>query len=180
MDKVRRWIGGVVSATMVALLAGLAADPAGAAEPAASADASYGPELQGFTYPFPVSYFSFTSQRQALKMAYMDVRPTGAPNGRTVVMLHGKNFCAATWEPTIPALSAAGYRVIAIDQVGFCKSSKPVSYQFSFQQLAANTRALVRSLGVDRFILVGHSTGGMLGVRYSLMRWVRPCGRLPR
>ena len=57
-------------------------------------------------------------------MAYMDVKPA-APNGHIVVLLHGKNFCAATWQGTIATLTAAGYRVIAIDQIGFCKSSKP-------------------------------------------------------
>ncbi|MHB8285516.1 MAG: alpha/beta fold hydrolase [Caulobacteraceae bacterium] len=169
MNKVVRRVFSICNAAMAVVCISAAPVAAHATDLAAGVDASYGPELQGFSYPFPVSYFSFTSQRQPLHMAYMDVRPTGAPNGRTVVMLHGKNFCAATWEPTIPALTSAGYRVIAIDQVGFCKSSKPTAYQFSFQQLAANTRELLQSLGVRRFILVGHSTGGMLGVRYSLM-----------
>jgi pimeloyl-ACP methyl ester carboxylesterase len=101
-------------------------------------------------------------------MAYMDVRPD-TPNGRTAVLLHGKNFCAATWERTITELRQAGYRVIAPDQIGFCKSTKPEHYQFSFQQLAANTRALLTELGVARATVIGHSTGGMLGIRYALM-----------
>ena len=128
---------------------------------------SYGPELQGFDYPYPVEHFSFTSQGLALDMAYMDVRPS-SPNGETIALLHGKNFCAATWEETIKALVDAGYRVIAPDQIGFCKSSKPQGYQYTFQQLAANTRALLASLGVKRVILVGHSTGGMLAMRWAL------------
>ncbi|RZJ29055.1 MAG: alpha/beta hydrolase [Brevundimonas sp.] len=129
---------------------------------------AYGPRLEGYDYPFPVRTFAFTSQRQALEMTYMDVAPTVASNGRTVVLLHGKNFCAATWGPTITALTGDGYRVIAIDQIGFCKASKPAAYQFSLSQLAANTRALLESLGVERPILMGHSMGGMLGIRYAL------------
>ena len=105
--------------------------------------------------------YDFGSQRKKLHMSYLDVGPQ-APNGRTVVLLHGKNFCAGTWENTIRALTQAGYRVIAPDQVGFCKSSKPAGYQYSFQQLAANTHALLEHLGVRRVILLGHSTGGML------------------
>ena len=137
---------------------------------AASLDSlpSYGPELEGFDYPWPVSHFQFTSQGADLEMAYMDVKPA-TPNGETAVLFHGKNFCAATWEETIKVLSDAGYRVIAPDQIGFCKSSKPEHYQYSFQQLAGNTRALLASLGVSRAMIVGHSTGGMLGVRYGLM-----------
>ena len=90
------------------------------------------------------------------------------PNGRTVVLLHGKNFCAATWEAHQP-LSNAGYRVIAPDQIGFCKSTKPQAYQFSLHQLAANTRALLDSLGVEKAIVMGHSMGGMLATRYALI-----------
>ena len=90
--------------------------------PLMAQEASYGPRLEGFDYPYPVKTYAFTSQQQALEMAYLDVAPTGKANGRTAVLLHGKNFCAATWEQTIAALSKAGYRVIAPDQVGFCKS----------------------------------------------------------
>jgi pimeloyl-ACP methyl ester carboxylesterase len=128
----------------------------------------YGPELQGFDYPAPVHQFAFTSQGEALHMAYLDIAPAN-PNGRTVALLHGKNFCAATWEGTLKALGEAGYRVIAPDQIGFCKSSKPQHYQYSFQQLARNTHALLESIGVGQATILGHSTGGMLGIRYALM-----------
>src|SRR3954465_4149468 len=147
---------------MLALLMVLMAAPAAESAPA------YGPELEGFDYAWPVQRFEFESQRQKLHMSYLEVRPE-KPNGRTVVLLHGKNFCAGTWEATIRALTGAGYRVIAPDQIGFCKSSKPDRYQYSFQQLAANTRALLDHLGVKRVTVAGHSTGGMLAVRYALL-----------
>ncbi len=101
-------------------------------------------------------------------MSYMDIS-AARPNGRTVVLLHGKNFCGATWEGVIPALSDAGYRVIVPDQVGFCRSAKPRAYQFSLHQLAANTHALLAKLGVEHPIILGHSMGGMLAIRYALM-----------
>ena len=128
----------------------------------------YGPELQGFDYPYPVATFEFSSQREDMHMAYMDVRPSQG-NGRTVVLLHGKNFCAATWRETISVLAGAGYRVIAPDQIGFCKSTKPRHYQYTFQQLARNTHALLSSLSIARATFVAHSTGGMIAVRYALM-----------
>ena len=78
---------------------------ASAAQPAGP----YGPELEGFDYPFPVQRHSLDSQGQVLSMAFMDVAPA-VPNGRTVVLLHGKNFCAATWGVTIARLAAAGFR----------------------------------------------------------------------
>lgn len=59
--------------------------------------------------------------------------------------------------------------MIAPDQIGFCKSSKPAAYQFSFQQLASNTYALLQSLGIKKATLMGHSMGGMLATRFALM-----------
>ena len=130
---------------------------------------TYSQQLEGFQYPYPLRHFDFTSQGQRLQMGYMDVPAKGQANGRSVVLMHGKNFCAATWETTIDALSQAGYRVIAPDQVGFCSSSKPAHYQYSFQQLADNTQALLAQLGIKQAVILGHSTGGMLATRYALM-----------
>ncbi|WP_299346014.1 alpha/beta hydrolase [uncultured Pseudoxanthomonas sp.] len=127
----------------------------------------HGARLEGFAYPHPVRIFAFTSQAQPLEMAYLDIAPA-TPNGRAVVLLHGKNFCAATWESAIDALTGAGYRVVVPDQVGFCKSSKPPHYHYSFGQLAANTHALLAALGIERASVVGHSMGGMLAARYAL------------
>ncbi|KAI9147416.1 alpha/beta hydrolase fold domain containing protein [Paramyrothecium foliicola] len=121
-----------------------------------------------FTYPYPVKVFTFRSQYQELDMAFMDVKPTGRTNKKTAVLLHGRNFCAATWEETIRVLSRKGYRVIAPDQVGFCKSSKPDRYQFTLHQLAWNTRALLNTLGIGNVTVIGHSMGGMLATRFSL------------
>ena len=128
----------------------------------------YGPELQGFEYPYTVKHFAFESQGKSLQMGYMDVAAHGKANGRSVVLMHGKNFCGATWDSSIKALSEAGYRVIAPDQIGFCTSSKPDHYQYSFQQLATNTQQLLKALGIQKASVLGHSTGGMLATRYAL------------
>ena len=101
-------------------------------------------------------------------MAYMDVQPDDA-NGKTVLLLHGKNFSGAYWGTTIEALVTDGYRVVAPDQIGFGKSSKPADYQFSFHALAQNTKALLDEIGVEKAAVVGHSMGGMLATRFTLM-----------
>ncbi len=146
------------------LVAGLAMIPTLQAEQRPT----YGPQLEGFSYPHPIERFEFSSQRQTLSMGYMDVKPARQANGRTVVLMHGKNFCAATWEQSIAVLAQNGYRVIAPDQIGFCSSSKPEGYQFSFAQLAHNTQALLASLDIDQVTLIGHSMGGMLASRFAL------------
>jgi pimeloyl-ACP methyl ester carboxylesterase len=59
-----------------------AADPQASTPQAAdSSGPAYGPELEGFDYPYPVRTFAFASQRQTMTMAYMDVRPQH-PNWR--------------------------------------------------------------------------------------------------
>jgi pimeloyl-ACP methyl ester carboxylesterase len=135
------------------------------ASPAAPTEAM-GIALEGFPYPYPVHFMPVTLEGEDLRLAYMDVHPEGSSTGRTVVLLHGRNFPSSYWEPTIRALSAAGYRVVAPDQIGFGKSSKP-GFAYSFDAMARTTVALLDSLGVARFDLVAHSMGGMLAVRLA-------------
>lgn len=136
---------------------------------AAPAAPPLGANLENFAYPLPVKWFETVSQSGPVRMAWLDVGPTAAANGRTIVLLHGKNFCAATWADTATALAARGYRVIVPDQVGFCKSSKPAGYQYSFHAMAELTRALLDHAGAGPVILVGHSTGGILAARFALL-----------
>lgn len=125
-------------------------------------------ELTNFSYPYTVSTFTLETQNQKLQMNYMDVS-SEVPNGKVIVLLHGKNFSGFYWKETVEFLTKAGFRVIVPDQVGFGKSSKPRSYQFSFQVLAENTHKLLESLKITRASIMGHSMGGMLATRYALM-----------
>jgi len=124
--------------------------------------------LTNYKYPYEVSFLNLKSQNQDLKMAYMDIKPTKA-NGKTVVLLHGKNFNGAYWKTTVEALTKEGFRVIVPDQIGFGKSSKPTDYQFTFQQLAQNTKAVLDELKINKIYLLGHSMGGMVATRFALM-----------
>jgi pimeloyl-ACP methyl ester carboxylesterase len=109
---------------------------------------------------------TLSEDEDALRMAYMDVRPSGAANGRSVLLLHGRNFPASYWDTVITALTGAGYRVIVPDQVGFGKSSKPL-FDLSFDMLAAHTVKLLDHLQIARADIVAHSMGGMLTVRLA-------------
>ena len=124
--------------------------------------------LANYEYPFPVQFLELNNQRQNLKMAYMDIKPDHY-NNKTIVLLHGKNFNGAYWETTIKALTKEGYRVIVPDQIGFGKSSKPDNFQYTFQQLAENTKKLLDHLGIEKTTILGHSMGGMLATRFALM-----------
>jgi pimeloyl-ACP methyl ester carboxylesterase len=89
-----------------------------AAEPASREP--YGIDLEGFPYPHPVQLLSLVNDGEQLRMAYMDIAPL-QPNGRTVMLLHGRNFPSSYWAPVINTLANAGYRVVVADQIGFGK-----------------------------------------------------------
>lgn len=126
----------------------------------------YGIGLEGFAYPYPVEMFDIVNDGEQLRMAFMDVAPTAPPNGRTVLLLHGRNFPSSYWAPVIKALASAGYRVVVPDQVGFGKSSKPAG-ELHFDTLARNTIALLDQLQLTDVDVVAHSLGGMLAVRIA-------------
>ncbi|MDP2526565.1 alpha/beta fold hydrolase [Maribacter dokdonensis] len=125
-------------------------------------------ELSNYEYPYEVSVLNLKVQGQDLQMSYMDVKPSQY-NGKNIVLLHGKNFNGAYWETTIKALTKEGYRVIVPDQIGFGKSTKPLHFHYTFQQLARNTKELLDTLNIDKTVILGHSMGGMLATRFALM-----------
>lgn len=125
----------------------------------------YNKELNGFDYPFDVETFNFNSQNQTLNMRYMDIG--NKQSKKTIVLLHGKNFAGYYWDRIAKDLLADDYRVIIPDQIGFGKSSKPAAYQYSFGQLALNTKKLLEHLHIEKYDVVGHSMGGMLAVTFT-------------
>jgi pimeloyl-ACP methyl ester carboxylesterase len=153
----------VFCAVSAALLLFLPSITASAAEPAPREP--YGIDLEGFAYPYPVSLLPFSNDGEPLRMAYMDVAPA-QPNGRVVVLLHGRNFPSSYWAPVIKTLTDAGYRVVVPDQIGFGKSSKPTG-ELHFDTLARNTIALLDHLKIAKADIVAHSLGGMVGVRIA-------------
>ena len=155
-----------------ALLAALAlsAAPAPAAPGPLAAETVLEPlgvALENFTYPNPVRHLPISVEGQDLRMAYMDVAPSGASNGRTVVLLHGKNFPGAYWADAVRALAAPGFRVVVPDQIGFGKSSKP-NVHYTFELLARCTKRLLEDLGVARAAqvpVIEHvESGGAIGM----------------
>ena len=153
-----RW---TAAAVLLACLSGAPAVLAAADQP------PLGIGIEAWPYPAPVRFFDLVVEGQPCRMAYMDVAPTAPANGRTVVLLHGKNFSSDYWAGVMAHLAARGDRVLVPDQIGFNKSTKP-DLDYTFDMLAANTLALLDHVGVRGPVdLLGHSTGGMLAVRFA-------------
>lgn len=123
--------------------------------------------LENVKYPHPVNFLPIKVEGQDVRMAYMDIKPANS-NGKTVMLLHGKNFGGYYWTNVIKALSEKGFRVIVPDQIGFGKSSKPFIH-YSFHQLAVFNKKLLDTLDITKTMILGHSMGGMLATRFTLM-----------
>ncbi|MFD2163799.1 alpha/beta fold hydrolase [Paradesertivirga mongoliensis] len=123
--------------------------------------------LENVKYPYPVNFIKLQSEGTDLRMAYMDIKPAN-PNGKSVMLFHGKNFAGYYWTDVIRGLSSNGYRVIVPDQIGFGKSSKPLIH-YSFHLLSRFNKQLLDTLGIQRISILGHSMGGMLATRFALM-----------
>jgi len=101
-----------------------------------------------------------TSNRQPR----LHVEDTGG-SGRPVVLIHGWPLSAASWKAQVPALQAAGYRVVAYDRRGFGRSEKPES-GFDYDTLTDDLTRLIGELDLRHATLVGFSMGGGEVARY--------------
>ena len=84
-----------------------------------------------------------------------------AGDGPLVVLLHGFPEFWYGWRLQIVPLAAAGFRVVAPDLRGYNLSSQPDGVAaYTADKLAADVRGLIRELGAESALLVGHDWGG--------------------
>ena len=84
--------------------------------------------------------------------------PDAPPDAPTVVLLHGLQDCARSWDVFAAAISA-DYRVIALDSRGHGDSAYATPDAYGFRDYISDLESLVAYLGLSDFILVGHSAG---------------------
>lgn len=155
-------------ATLLTL--GWAGSAAAQSEPPSEPPADWGVTAIDFSnvpYPYPVEFLDVEVYGRQLRMAYMDVAPVGTPNGQTIVLFHGFNFGMYAFGETMEILRNAGFRTIAIDRLGFGRSSKPIMH-YNFHIPARNTKRLLDHLGIERAAVLGHSQGGMVASRFGM------------
>ena len=85
-----------------------------------------------------------------------------AGSGPLVLLLHGYPQFWWTWRHQLTALADAGFHAVALDLRGYGASDKPPR-GYDLPTLAADIAALVRALGEQDAVLVGHDWGGLLG-----------------
>ncbi|MDQ2723955.1 MAG: alpha/beta hydrolase [Actinomycetota bacterium] len=85
--------------------------------------------------------------------------------GPAILLLHGITLAASIWHFQLPELAAAGYRVVAYDQRGHGAST--VGREgLTLDRLAADLAEVLDALDLGQVVLVGHSMGGMVALRY--------------
>lgn len=85
----------------------------------------------------------------------------------TIVLINGLADDLESWAFQMDDFLAAGYRVLRFDNRGIGASSKPAG-PYSSRMLADDAKALVDSLGITDFHLMGVSMGGMIAQEYAL------------
>lgn len=100
----------------------------------------------------------------------LHVVEAGPPDGGPVLLLHGFPEFWYGWRHQIPALAAAGRRVIAPDQRGYNRSTKPGAIRaYDLRLLVADALALLDRTGRGRVDVVGHDWGA--AVAWALAAW---------
>ena len=156
-------------ALLALAVAGVSLPAAAQYEPPAEPPADWGVtaiDYSNVEYPYPVSYLEVQAGGLPQLMAYMDVAPRGQGNGQTVLLFHGFNFAGFAFEPTIEALTNAGFRAIAIDRLGWGRSSKPL-VDYRLDLWTSHAKQLLDELGIERAAVLGHSMGGMVVSRFA-------------
>jgi haloalkane dehalogenase len=113
-------------------------------------------------YGFAAHYIETLPGYEGLQLHYLDEGPREGP---VALCLHGQPTWSFLYRRMIPALVAAGYRVIAPDLFGFGKSDKPIEdgvYTFEFHR--GSLAALIAHRDLRRITLVCQDWGGLLGL----------------
>jgi pimeloyl-ACP methyl ester carboxylesterase len=113
-----------------------------------------------------------TVSRQGVELSVVDV---GA--GPPVVLAHGFPELAFSWRHQIPAIAAAGFRVLAPDQRGYGRSSRPEAVeQYDITALTGDLLGLLDDIGEERAVFVGHDWGSIVVWQLALLAPERVAG----
>ncbi|MFF8596230.1 alpha/beta fold hydrolase [Streptomyces sp. NPDC015220] len=90
--------------------------------------------------------------------------------GPLVLLVHGFPESWYSWRHQLPVLAAAGYRAVAVDVRGYGRSSRPEDpAAYRMLDLVADGTAVVRALGEERAVIVGHDWGAAVAANSALL-----------
>ncbi|GHB51707.1 alpha/beta fold hydrolase [Mongoliitalea lutea] len=114
--------------------------------------------FESIEYPYSVKKVSLSNGQE---IAFMD-----EGEGETLIFVHGLGSYGPAWKKNVEELSKH-YRCIAVDLLGYGKSSKPEE-TYLLKDQARVIQELVQNLGLSEIHLVGHSMGGQIAIHVGL------------
>ncbi|POX43614.1 epoxide hydrolase [Streptomyces sp. Ru71] len=91
--------------------------------------------------------------------------------GPLVLLVHGFPECWYSWRHQLPVLAAAGYRAVAVDVRGYGRSAVPAATDaYRMLELVEDNVAVVRALGEETAVIVGHDWGAAIAANSGLVR----------
>ncbi|MFH9858622.1 alpha/beta fold hydrolase [Streptomyces sp. NPDC017202] len=91
--------------------------------------------------------------------------------GPLVLLVHGFPESWYSWRHQLPALAAAGHRAVALDVRGYGRSSRAAAPEaYRMRELVEDNAAVVRALGEEHAVVVGHDWGSSVAAHSALLR----------
>lgn len=119
-----------------------------------------------------MTFFAGFAERRVAVADDVTLRVRTGGDGPPVVLLHGHPRTHTTWHRVAPLLAVAGYTVVCPDMRGYGRSTapppEPDHRQQSKRAVAGDVRALMGTLGHERFAVVGHDRGSYAALRLAL------------
>jgi haloalkane dehalogenase len=118
-------------------------------------------------FPFRPNYLEVRGNGESprLRIHYLDEGPADVP---PVLLMHGEPSWSYLYRKMIPVITAAGYRAIAPDLVGFGRSDKPARHDnYTYSRHVEWMTAWLDALDLQHITLFGHDWGGLIGLRMA-------------
>lgn len=105
-------------------------------------------------------------EREGVRLLWLEWAPAGTPEPPAILFLHGLSSNARYWERV--ARRMTNRRLVALDQRSHGLSDAPPT-GYGLDVLAADAGHVIRELGLDRPVVVGHSWGGTVALEVAAM-----------
>jgi pimeloyl-ACP methyl ester carboxylesterase len=101
--------------------------------------------------------------RRSIHHDGVDLSVLDGGRGYPVVLAHGFPELAYSWRHQFPALTGAGYRVLAADGRGYGRTTAPAAVEdYDIEHLVGDLLALVDDIGEERAVFAGHDWGAIV------------------
>jgi pimeloyl-ACP methyl ester carboxylesterase len=108
------------------------------------------------------------SQFVSVDGAKVHYQEFGERTNPVMILIHGYTASVYVWKTVAPMLADAGFRVIAVDLIGFGYSEKPGWFDYTIQSQSRMISRFMNRLGIGRATIVGSSYGGAVALNLTL------------